>query len=166
MPTSTQRVQNPIGVHGMRLLRIVLLGSIALLSTDAASANDCCCRVQCPCCKHICKLSIEESADTKHCWQIECKPICIPHVTFPWQSCCSPKCATLKYVRTLKRVEYECPACKYEWTAEPRPCCGPCECDGISAGPPGGAGDPPPPPAALEAARPSLIAPFAKLFSR
>lgn len=94
--------------------------------------------VHCPHCNHTCSLSIGKDKETKHCFDVECKPICIPRVTFPWQrsACCDQggkgSCgdcgksgcggghngAKTKSVRVLKKYEYECPKCKYTWTPD------------------------------------------------
>jgi hypothetical protein len=75
-----------------------------------------CPRVQCPSCEKYCKVESEIVKEKKYGWDVECKPICIPKVTFPWQKCCEPKCAKMKYVRVLKKEEYECEHCQYKFT--------------------------------------------------
>ena len=119
------------------------------------------CHVTCPACHHVCKLNVEKEKVTHECWEVECKPLCIPRVHFPWECGCPPKCAKLIHVNVLKSVEYECERCSYSWTPEPaecRPCgagMGPCEghCGGVVA-----PGDPgvvqPQPPAAVAPAPP------------
>jgi hypothetical protein len=166
----------------MRPLNVLVCTSL-ILAALVVNAGDSCQEVRCPSCDHVCKLSVEKTQQKKHCWEVECQPICIPRVTFPWQKCCrTPKCAKLKYVRSLKKVEYECSVCKYEWTAEPVTCrgaCGngsSCDCDVTStaAVPRENAGataltatrsDPPtaPSPTAEETGRPDSIA--RRLFS-
>lgn len=70
----------------------------------------------CPRCH--CELTVEREKLTRTCYEIECKPICIPKVTFPWQKQCEPKCAYVKMVRSFKPVEQElqCERCLYKWT--------------------------------------------------
>jgi len=72
--------------------------------------------IQCPNCAKFCKVETETVKEKKYCWDVECKPICIPKVTLPWQKCCTPKCAKMKYVRVLKKEEYECEHCQYKFT--------------------------------------------------
>lgn len=72
--------------------------------------------IQCPNCASFCKVEVETVKEKKTCWEVECKPICIPKVTLPWQKCCTPKCAKMKYVRVLKKEEYECEHCQYKFT--------------------------------------------------
>lgn len=112
----------------------VLLISVALASMSYAQAESClkgtcdhgCCEAECPCCqyfcKHVCKLTKETEDEKKHCWNVQCKPICIPKIRFPWEKCCQPKGATLKYVHVLKKHEYKCPSCKYVWTPVCKEC--------------------------------------------
>ena len=82
-------------------------------------------QVRCPRCHTSCQLEIEKGKEKKSCWEIECKAICIPKVTFPWQKCCQPKCAKVKYVNVLKKKTWECEVCKTKWNAV----CSDCACD-------------------------------------
>ena len=90
------------------------------------------CQTCCPNCQL--KISLEDVK--KHCYEVECKTVCIPRVNFPWQvskcktgccdgccTCCPEPCkgAKVKTVRVLKKYEYECKRCKYKWTPQ---CCG------------------------------------------
>ena len=91
--------------------------------------------LKCPNCHNTCTLSVEKGKVTRECYDVECKQICIPRVTFPWQKkaccggcggkgcgdckegCCAARtCAKAKTVRVLKKYEYECSHCKYQWT--------------------------------------------------
>jgi hypothetical protein len=116
----------------------ILTALLVLMMGRAMPAEECCdkpcCPPRCPNCKAYCKFEWDKSPEEKYCWCIECKPICIPKITFPWQSCCDPKCAKLKWVNVLKKVEYECPNCKCKWTAVEVPCkqCG--QCSGCKSG--------------------------------
>ena len=116
----------------MRQLGLTLGFALAVIAGRLALAGECGCSVQCPQCDHVCKLTCEETKEMKHCWKVECKPICIPRVKFPWEKCCSPpKCAKLKYVRVLKKVECECKSCGYKWEAH---CVGGCSKKSCDAG--------------------------------
>jgi hypothetical protein len=53
--------------------------------------------------------------ETKHCWEVECKQICIPAARWPWEKCCEPRCGKVKTVKVLKKVNYECEKCGYKW---------------------------------------------------
>lgn len=54
--------------------------------------------VHCPRCHGTCELSVSKDEVKKSCWDVECKTICIPRITFPWQKCsecgsgCGGKC--------------------------------------------------------------------------
>ncbi len=93
---------------------------------SAGETRGTCHEVTCPCCHHVCKLSSEIVKEKNYCWNVECKPICIPRVRFPWEKNCKPKCAKIKYVNVLEKREYECENCTYKWT----PVCADCGCDG------------------------------------
>jgi len=80
-----------------------------------------CHAAECPRCH--CKISIEQVKEKKTSFDVTCKPICIPRITLPWQKCCAPKCARIKYVHVVKKVTYECKKCKYKF--EPV-CCDAC----------------------------------------
>ena len=112
----------------MKTLRVLVaaawLAQLAL-ATSAVRAGDghaagCgvghghgCKAIVCPNC--YCELKCEQEAEMKSCFEVECKAICIPRMCMPWEKCCKPKCAKVKYVRTLKKVEYECHKCKYKF---------------------------------------------------
>ncbi|HAH44944.1 hypothetical protein [Gimesia sp.] len=75
----------------------------------------------CNSCSHGCKscrLHVETLKVKKHCFNIECKEVCIPPVRFPWQKCCELKCGKIKTVRVLKKHEYTCEKCGYKWDIE------------------------------------------------
>jgi hypothetical protein len=96
--------------------------------------------VRCPSCHNDCVLSVSMDETTKHIYDVECETICIPRVVFPWQKrdavrrcgcgegcaggqgCCptANNGAKTRCVRKLKKYEYQCPKCKYEWN--PRAC--------------------------------------------
>ena len=90
------------------------------------------CRVRCPNCCHECVFSAEKAKETKNCYEVECKEICIPRIVFPWQkcgcgkgskgcgdgkgSCCGHNNgARTKSVRVLVKYAYECSVCAYKW---------------------------------------------------
>lgn len=79
-------------------------------------------RAWCPHCGEACYPTVTKGKETKHCFNTETKPICIPKVRFPWESggkgkdgCAEPKCGRTKYVNVLLKHEYECSVCKYSW---------------------------------------------------
>ncbi|WP_182867135.1 hypothetical protein [Stieleria mannarensis] len=102
----------------------------------------------CPVCDHVCKLDAEVVDEEKTCFHVESKVICIPRVVFPWQKAKKAACAScnacdglgctncvhngarVRRICVLKPEKYTCPACKYTWTAEKKPCggCGTAGC--------------------------------------
>jgi hypothetical protein len=125
----------------MRFLLQILVVAVAMSSTAMTWAGDLptdkshCdkgCRVRCPNCCHECVFSAEKAKETKSCYDVECKEICIPRIVFPWQKCGCGKggkgcgdgksgcCshhngAKSKSVRVLVKYEYECSVCAYKW---------------------------------------------------
>lgn len=86
-------------------------------------------RAFCPHCGDACYPTVTKGTETKHCWNVDTKAICIPKVRFPWESsCCDkgcgkdgcvpPKCGRTKYVNVLTKHEYECSTCKYSWDVD------------------------------------------------
>ena len=99
--------------------------------------------VFCPHCGGNCYPTVTKETETKSCWDVESKTICIPRVRFPWEPggcgkgcggkgggkdgkacgkygcgdvCCpAPKCGRTKCVNVLMKYEYECTVCKYSW---------------------------------------------------
>ncbi|MCR9116900.1 MAG: hypothetical protein NXI22_08105 [bacterium] len=95
------------------------------------------CHSHCPHCQEACYASVSVENEKKHCWNIECKTVCIPRVTFPWQQCqkdcCDAcpqpaKCGRVRTVRVLVKHEYECPKCKYKWSVPETNCCTDASC--------------------------------------
>ena len=99
-------------------------------------------------------LEIKKEAVKKHFYRVECKTICIPRVTCPWEkppqkvcdgSCDSGDCqcpvpckgARTRKVKVLRKYEYECEKCKYKWT----PTCLTCDCTSPSGQPDSTAGE-------------------------
>jgi len=94
------------------LLVVLSLCSTAVFALGLGGhCNDCC-----PDCGHkVCQPITETVKEKKHCWDVECKDICIPKAKWPWESCCEPKCARVKTIKVLKKVEYECEKCGTKW---------------------------------------------------
>jgi len=83
----------------------------------------------CPHCGEVCYPTVSKEKETKTCWEIDTKTICIPKVRFPWEAgCCGkgcgkdgcppPKCGRTKCVNVLMEHEYECSTCKYSWDVD------------------------------------------------
>jgi hypothetical protein len=133
---------------------------VVLIALGGLQAGPPHCEIRCPRCK-CCVSEVEIVKIKKPCWEVECEPVCIPRVTFPWELkdsgkgcgwfCCPPaKCGKVRMVHVLKPQEYECQECQYKFT----PVC--CERDACSAGVGPASPDAAPlPPAPPGAARPS-----------
>ncbi|HEX5105394.1 MAG TPA: hypothetical protein VFV87_16360 [Pirellulaceae bacterium] len=104
------------------IVLIVLLAAGSLAVT--ASAGGIIQGHNCPHCGHHqpCPAVPVTIKEKKHCWQVECKNFCIPPIKWPWDHCCEPGCGKVKTVKVLKKIEYECARCGYEWEA-PSVCC-------------------------------------------
>lgn len=118
----------------------------------------------CPKCSHkICTVTVEKTKEKNHCFNVECKEICVPKITLPcWmdaipffkckdqscgcgdkcptkQCCDAPRCGYVKVVKVLKKHEYECDSCGYKWNIE-APCnacqSGACQTGACAAGAP------------------------------
>ena len=100
------------------------------------------CGTNCPRCHRYCQLTVVPTTVEKSCWEIECEEICIPAIRFPWEKNCEPKCGTVITVKRLKKVTYECPSCKCEWTPVCSTCGNCCGAPDPIQPPPPGAGPP------------------------
>lgn len=54
-------------------------------------------RACCPKCHQVCVLEVSEDSESKYCWKVESKTVCIPKVRFSWQwpwekNACGPQC--------------------------------------------------------------------------
>lgn len=75
-------------------------------------AAPCACKPQD--CDH-CRLKVKKVKETKKCFEIEQKEVCVPPVRFPWEKCCPPTRSKFRTVNTLKTKKYECDVCEYKW---------------------------------------------------
>lgn len=102
-------------------------------TSTSSCGTKACCKVQCSACGKTCVPELVKTEKTNSCYNVACKDICIPKITFPWQKCCTPQCGKVISVRVLKKVEYKCPSCKYQWSVVSSGCgeCGTaaCGCD-------------------------------------
>ena len=71
----------------------------------------------CPECGHkICHPVPTVTKVKKHCFEVQCKDICIPGIKGPHRPCCEePPCGRVRTVKVLKKVEFECEQCGYKW---------------------------------------------------
>ncbi|WP_372724700.1 hypothetical protein [Novipirellula sp.] len=85
------------------------------------------CCTKCPACDHRCNFSVDVVDETKTCFEVESKVICIPRVVFPWQKGnCDAVCnngAKTRRICVLKTKDYKCPKCEYSWSAEKKATC-------------------------------------------
>lgn len=126
----------------MRYLVFSLTLTLFLLPEPAPLAGGGCGtgQVCCPKCNYVCEFSVDKAKEKKHCYEVQCKTICIPPLTFPWQSghacgkdiACrgTTRCGRVKFVRVLVKQEYECTRCKHTWKAV-RVKCGPTDDDRV-----------------------------------
>lgn len=113
----------------MRYLVFSLTLTLLLLPKPAPLAAGGCGNghVGCPACNYVCEFSVEPAKEKKHCYEVDCKAICIPPLTFPWQKThggrkeiagpATTRCGRVKIVRVLVKEEYECTRCKHTWRA-------------------------------------------------
>jgi len=143
-------------ISKLALSVMVLCGLAGITLADPGS----CCPTACePCGELKTKKKCVGEPTTikvkKHCWEVECKDICIPKVTMPWDrnrnKCCDPCdtcgkgstcetcncCARHRTIKVLKKKDYECekPGCKFKVVEEvcdaspaPRCCPAPTYC--------------------------------------
>ncbi|MGI9472508.1 MAG: hypothetical protein ACR2NZ_13285 [Rubripirellula sp.] len=138
------------------LVMFAAAGQLAISNTaEAGWCGNCLdqtgCSCCCPACDHVCHLDTELVDEDISCFEVESKVICIPRVVFPWQrkkchscdSCDGRGCtncvnngARTRRICVLKTDKYQCPKCKYTWTAKPTGCCDGCDsgCDRCEGG--------------------------------
>ena len=127
---------------------VLFLGTFVIHQASGGTLLQACCDAPAARCRQVCcpqcKLTVSLEKVKKHCYGVECKTICIPRFSFPWQldrghqgcdggcdsarggsraRCPRPcKGAKVKTVRVLKKYEYECQRCKYQWTPPATEC--------------------------------------------
>jgi hypothetical protein len=103
------------------LMMLIVPAIIAFATSNifGGVSGHCC---SCPECGEECCPQPTTIKEKKHCWEVECKNICIPAIKWWWQDCCElPMCGRVRTIKTLKKVEYECEKCGYKWEA-PQSC--------------------------------------------
>jgi hypothetical protein len=107
-----------------RFVKVVCLTAILipLGATLAGGHGHTCPDCGCAICRPV-ETTIKEK---DYCFEVECKQVCIPAIRWPWESCCEPpRCGKVKTVKVLKKVEYECAKCGYQWEIQAVDCkCG------------------------------------------
>ena len=69
----------------------------------------------CFCCaQKRCELTVSMATEETDCFEVECKDVCIPPVTFPWE-CRPKKCGRIRSVNVLKTETRERQVCEYTW---------------------------------------------------
>jgi hypothetical protein len=162
-----------MGTNFMKL-RVFSISSLFLLAVSAvARSEDGECQTYCPRCNVVCVPSHEIEKEKKTAFEVRCKWICVPKIRFPWEPCCKPKCAWVRKVKVLEKIEYECPKCKYKWTAVCKcPSCPSGRCPHLHGLPQQTPEtDPPPPPVDMQGKQASfdepsrpLLPPFLRFF--
>ena len=135
---------------GLTLLTGLVIASTAQPGSANAGDLQLGCKSCCPACGYHCKLDAEVVDVKKKGFVVECEPICVPRVVWPWQlgkrmfgclgcgtkdtccdscdgggcSACVHNGAKVKMTKVLGTESYECPACEYSWTAEKGGCGG------------------------------------------
>lgn len=100
---------------GPRVLQLLLLSMATLSMAGSSFGGEHWTTQKCHYCKHkTCKLKVETETEKVACFEVECKEICIPPITFPWQ-CRPTSCGKVRTVHVLKPETQEKQVCKYSW---------------------------------------------------
>ncbi len=129
----------------MKLIQSILLFSLFVSLSTSAQAGlfpvkckpaGCYDNVECAPCSYTCCPEVKTEKVKKHCWEVECEPVCIPEVQCPLfnffrKNKCEPCSdvdvfgrplnslrAKVRVVKKLKKVEYECEKCVIEWNVQ------------------------------------------------
>ena len=108
----------------MLVLLTISITSLALAGNHNQTRNIR--TVCCPYCGEVCHPTVSMETETKRCWDVETKAICIPKIRFPWHQAANGKgkvkagClptlwGKVKHVNLLVFHEYECSVCKTTW---------------------------------------------------
>ncbi len=109
-----------LSVKAMLLMAVlVMVGHRAPLNAGPLHGCD-----RCPDCGNkVCQAEPTTVKEKKHCWEVECKDICIPRFKWWWECCeTPPRCGQVKTVKVLKKKEYECEKCGYKWEVKTVDC--------------------------------------------
>ena len=70
--------------------------------------------LQCSTCQKSCNLTVGVATKETECFEVQCKDICIPPVTLPWQ-CRPTRCGRVRRVNVLVIETREEEVCEYKW---------------------------------------------------
>lgn len=100
---------------GLRVLQLLLFSAVTFSFNSASFGGEQWTTQKCHYCQHkTCKLKVETETEKVSCFEVECKEICIPPITFPWQ-CRPTSCGKVRTVHVLKPDSKEKQVCKYSW---------------------------------------------------
>lgn len=115
----------------MRIALALLAAVLFLQATNDCSASGNPPSPSCHSCgRKVCCPEVKVKKETRHCWEVECKEVCIPAVRFPWMDCGQFLCGRVRKVNVLVEKDYEVDKCEYKWKILCKHCGGtaqPCE---------------------------------------
>ncbi len=99
----------------MRIALALLAAALAISpATEAVAGNTPTARCH-VCGQKVCYPETKVEKETRHCWEVERKEICIPAIRFPWMKCGPLHCGRVRTVNVLVAKDYESEKCVYEW---------------------------------------------------
>ncbi len=100
----------------MKAMITILSAALFGCAAGASVTDEACSPMNClPCQKNTCCPEAEIKKQTKHCWDVQCKEICIPAIRLPWSKRGQRRCGRVRMVKVLKKVEYEVETITDHW---------------------------------------------------
>lgn len=100
----------------MRIAVALLAVALFAYPTNGGTAGEKAPSLSCHSCgRKVCCPEVKPAKETRHCWEVEKKDVCIPAVRFPWMDCGQFRCGRVRKVNVLVEKDYEVDTCKYDW---------------------------------------------------
>ena len=100
----------------MRIAAVLLAAALFADSPTGGVAGEKAVSLSCHSCgQKVCCPEVKPAKETRQCWEVEQKEVCIPAVRFPWMDCGQFRCGRVRKVNVLVEKDYEVDVCDYQW---------------------------------------------------
>ncbi len=96
------------------LCAVVMPGGTAFAQGDSIFRRNSCSRCS-QCDEERCELCVVKAMETRYCYDVDHKTICVPKVKLPWQNCCEQPTAETKQIKVLNHKHIKNPICICKW---------------------------------------------------
>ena len=107
----------------MKTTCVLLTIAVFCFPAVAAVADDLTVEAECGCVSECCQQHVEIIKETKYCWEVEQRQVCIPTACCPWLEWLPFGKGSIRTVNVLEKHEWECEKPVYKWVPVIEHCC-------------------------------------------